>query len=130
MNGGPHLRVSSPWPGRSILMTSAPRSPSICVAVGPARMRVRSKTRMPDNGPDMSCPLRVCGKVPALSAGGGARSRGVAGDCHRSDHLMIYNTSALMEGHSGHRIFRETSRTGEEILCPLAHGPIGLLESP
>ena len=34
-------------PGRSILMISAPRSPSIWVQVGPASTRVRSSTRMP-----------------------------------------------------------------------------------
>src|ERR1700678_2534621 len=34
MNGGAKPRVSSPAPGRSILITSAPRSPSIWAQVG------------------------------------------------------------------------------------------------
>ena len=48
---------------------------------GPARMRVRSKTRMPDNGPDMSCPFGVCGKSKGTVGGrrgkvkGGRRAR-------------------------------------------------------
>lgn len=35
-NGGPHVRVSSPTFGFSILMTSAPKSPSSIVQYGPA----------------------------------------------------------------------------------------------
>ena len=49
--GGAKPRVSSPEPLRSILITSAPRSPSIWVQVGPARTRVRSRTRRPVRGP-------------------------------------------------------------------------------
>src|SRR3954447_19888358 len=45
--GGPQLRVSSPAPGRSTLMTSAPRSASTIVASGPARIREKSAIRMP-----------------------------------------------------------------------------------
>src|SRR5690606_30302943 len=52
--GGPKRRVSSPLPGRSILITSAPRSPRIWVQKGPARMRVRSRTVMPASGPVVS----------------------------------------------------------------------------
>src|SRR5688500_3032480 len=48
--GGVHERVSSPEPGCSILMTSAPRSPRIIVQNGPARLRVRSSTLRPANG--------------------------------------------------------------------------------
>src|SRR5882672_8321074 len=48
--GGPQPRASSPAPGRSILITSAPRSASVWVATGPASTRVRSSTRMPLNG--------------------------------------------------------------------------------
>src|SRR6266850_355974 len=51
MKGGPQLRVSSPLPGGSTLMTSAPISPSIMVHNGPARMRVRSSTRTPASAP-------------------------------------------------------------------------------
>jgi len=48
--GGPHARVSSPVPGFSILITSAPRSANCIVAKGPARTRVKSKTLMPARG--------------------------------------------------------------------------------
>src|SRR3989442_8439046 len=47
---GGQLRVSSPFPGSSILMTSAPMSPSIIEQKGPARTRVRSRTRTPASG--------------------------------------------------------------------------------
>src|SRR5215468_9541576 len=49
-NGG-HPRVSSPLPGSSTLMTSAPMSPRDMAANGPASTRVRSMTRMPASGP-------------------------------------------------------------------------------
>src|SRR5439155_19056366 len=49
-NGG-QLRVSSPLPGSSTLITSAPMSPSIIAQKGPARTRVRSRTRTPASGP-------------------------------------------------------------------------------
>src|SRR3954447_3421243 len=49
--GEPQPRVSSPLPGSSIFTTSAPMSPSIIVQYGPARARVRSRTRMPSRGP-------------------------------------------------------------------------------
>src|SRR5262245_3349457 len=48
-NGG-HERVSSPLPGSSILMTSAPMSPKIIEQKGPASTLVRSSTRTPDSG--------------------------------------------------------------------------------
>src|SRR5688572_25370364 len=51
MNGGPQLRVSSPSPGRSIFITSAPKSANIWLAQGPARTRDRSRTRMWLSGP-------------------------------------------------------------------------------
>src|ERR1700722_18382709 len=47
MNGGPHARVSSPS-GLSTLMTSAPRSASVCPVVGPAKTRASSTTRTPE----------------------------------------------------------------------------------
>ena len=49
-NGGPQLRVSSPVPGRSTLITSAPRSASIIVANGPARIREKSRIRSSPSG--------------------------------------------------------------------------------
>src|SRR2546423_884122 len=53
-NGGPHVRVSSPLPGGSTLITSAPMSPSIIVHRGPASMRVKSSTRSPSSAPTRS----------------------------------------------------------------------------
>src|SRR6185437_8438878 len=47
---GPNCRASSPVPGRSILITSAPRSPSIWADRGPASTRVRSRILMPESG--------------------------------------------------------------------------------
>src|SRR3954463_4008734 len=49
-NGGPHVRVSSPC-GGSTLMTSAPWSPSIWVQYGPPSTRERSITLMPARAP-------------------------------------------------------------------------------
>src|SRR5262245_53573856 len=42
--------AGSPTPGSSILMTSAPKSPSIIVATAPGSNRVRSKTVIPSSG--------------------------------------------------------------------------------
>src|SRR5215831_9941003 len=67
MKGGPQRRVSSPWPGRSILITSAPRSARFCVAHGPASTRVRSRTRTPSRMRDKVAPIIGCGQ-PALTA--------------------------------------------------------------
>src|SRR6266700_3015925 len=47
---GGQPRVSSPLPGSSTLMTSAPMSPSDIEQNGPARTRVKSMTRMPASG--------------------------------------------------------------------------------
>ena len=49
-HGGPQARVSSPLPGRSTLITSAPRSPSSIDAYGPARTREKSATIRPSSG--------------------------------------------------------------------------------
>lgn len=46
----PMPRTTSPS-GDSTLITSAPRSPSICVAEGPMKMVVMSMTRTPVSGP-------------------------------------------------------------------------------
>src|SRR6266850_4713311 len=48
-NGG-QPRVSSPLPGSSTLITSAPMSPRIIEQNGPASTRVRSRTRTPASG--------------------------------------------------------------------------------
>src|SRR5919204_3909361 len=46
---GGHVRDSSPTPGSSTLMTSAPRSPSSAPQYGPASTRERSTTRTPSS---------------------------------------------------------------------------------
>src|SRR3982074_2897611 len=51
MNGGPHPRASSPPSGFSILITSAPMSPRIMPAIGPATACPISITLMPASGP-------------------------------------------------------------------------------
>src|SRR5688572_33154561 len=43
-------------PGRSTLITSAPKSASICVAHGPDSTRLRSSTRILESSPLMSFP--------------------------------------------------------------------------
>src|SRR4030095_1999019 len=53
-HGGPKARESSPTFGRSILMTSAPRSARFCPVHGAASTRERSMTFMWDSGPAIS----------------------------------------------------------------------------
>src|SRR5436305_11291248 len=57
MNGGPHPRASSPPSGFSILITSAPMSPRIMPAIGPATACPISITLMPASGPFIALPL-------------------------------------------------------------------------
>src|SRR5215469_10665836 len=53
-------RVASPPSGASTLITSAPWSPRIIVASGPATFDVRSTTRYPCNGPGMLYSFAKC----------------------------------------------------------------------
>src|SRR5512134_3758190 len=55
--GGPKARESSPFVGRSTLMTSAPRSARFWPVHGAASTRDRSRTRIWDSGPGMTGPL-------------------------------------------------------------------------
>jgi hypothetical protein len=48
---GPNARESSPKVGLSTFITSAPKSARIIVAKGPAKTRVKSRTRIPVKGP-------------------------------------------------------------------------------
>ena len=48
---GPNVRVRSPWPGRSTLMTVAPWSARIAVHEGPKITCVKSRTRTPSSAP-------------------------------------------------------------------------------
>src|ERR1700712_725289 len=57
MNGGPHPRASSPPSGFSILITSAPMSPRIMPAIGPATACPISITLMPASGPFIALSL-------------------------------------------------------------------------
>lgn len=56
-----NLRVSSPRETSSTLMTSAPRSASNIVAVGPARTRVKSRIRTPLSGGGIPGPYGIAG---------------------------------------------------------------------
>ena len=56
VHGGPQARVSSPEPGRSTLITVAPRSARVIVASGPASTRLKSATSSPDSAPLMPAP--------------------------------------------------------------------------
>src|SRR3954465_12138540 len=51
IHGGPKARESSPRPGRSTLITSAPRSARFWLAQGAASTRDKSRTRMCERGP-------------------------------------------------------------------------------
>ena len=55
VNGGPHFLVSSPH-GASTLITSAPKSDSIWVLNGPAKIRDKSTILVPANIPLMLLP--------------------------------------------------------------------------
>src|SRR4051812_7855888 len=59
MNGGPHPRASSPPSGFSILITSAPMSPRIMPAIGPATACPISITLMPASSPSIAFLLQV-----------------------------------------------------------------------
>ncbi len=56
---GPMLRMKSPTPGSSTLITSAPRSASRVAANGAATRVPRSRTRTPASGPLMMLEARA-----------------------------------------------------------------------
>src|SRR6185437_1103300 len=58
LRAGPSTRVVSPS-GGSILITSAPRSPSCCAAHGPSTTVVQSRILTPARGPAIAFPPRV-----------------------------------------------------------------------
>ena len=66
VRNGPFPRAGSPVSGCSTLITSAPRSAMSIVENGPARMRVRSMTRMPSSGPGMGQLLVRKARNPAI----------------------------------------------------------------
>src|SRR2546423_6134266 len=65
----PHVRIGSPAPGCSTLMTSAPNSPSAVATIGPAARVAASTTRSPCNGPRISDigPDRGAGQAEVLA---------------------------------------------------------------
>src|SRR3954447_16663511 len=64
MNGGPHARASSPPSCFSILITSAPMSPRIMPAIGPATACAISITFIPASGPVMACSPESDRRIP------------------------------------------------------------------
>src|SRR4051812_14584079 len=74
-----HLRSGSPSPGGSILITSAPKSPSVLAQNGPAMRLPSSSTRIPVRGPAMQA--RLCSERPrhaeldAIVVGAGGSGR-------------------------------------------------------
>src|SRR5471030_1312981 len=81
----PCWRTGSPSPGVSTLMTSAPMSASSIEQNGPARMRVRSTTRIPVSGKLSSCalmrvsmPARSCARRCPRQIAGERRQQGQA----------------------------------------------------
>src|SRR5688500_18806723 len=106
-NGG-QPRVSSPLPGSSTLMTSAPMSPSSIAQYGPARTRVRSSTRIPFNG----CSAGTCPPVPhplgKAACDGVDAVAGVPGTppeepraLHRPQVREVVNVVDRLDGHRG-----------------------------
>src|SRR5262245_34230623 len=57
----PHVRIGSPEPGCSTLMTSAPNSAKFVPAIGPAASVAASMTRSPWSGPARSTTGRDAG---------------------------------------------------------------------
>src|SRR6476620_8725538 len=99
---GPSVRVESP-PGASTLMTSAPRSPSICVAEGPMKTVVRSSTLMPDSGPENSviCFTSLGARQPPLAHSRCCLSPGCSwSSSRRDDHLSPPEQAVLQRGHA------------------------------
>ncbi|SOZ23098.1 hypothetical protein CBM2608_A210122 [Cupriavidus taiwanensis] len=80
--GGPQVRVSSPAPGRSILITSAPKSARFWAHHGPARTRVRSRTRRWLKAPMAVFEAEARGIGCGMRALGAPRKRGGAGWLH------------------------------------------------
>src|SRR5579875_67362 len=108
----PYRRAASPWPGRSILMTSAPMSPRICVLRGPAKMCVKSTTRTPSSRRlvTLALPARLR-RLQRLGAGGVVQYGGVlvAGD----------ELARIGLAHLDRQIEVDTSL----LLVPPGHGP-------
>src|SRR6516162_11032120 len=94
-------RVASPPSGASTLMMSAPWSPRIIVASGPATFDVRSTTRYPCNGPGMLHPVKERLVKPRLDL--------FAQQAQRRHHLLVWNKAAAIQ-------FRENAVDAELVL--------------
>src|SRR3546814_1247767 len=69
-----------------MLITSAPGSPKSWVQVGPARMRVRSKTRRPVSGAVMQWESSAAMRLSGLCRRRAKRSSAEAGVSHDEQH--------------------------------------------
>src|SRR5215469_2013608 len=85
----PPARVASPPSGASTLITSAPWSPRIIVASGPATFEVRSTTRYPWSGPGMLYPFAKYLMKP--------RHYLFAQQTQRGHHLLVPNEAAAVD---------------------------------
>ena len=113
-------RERSPAPGRSILTTSAPKSPSTCVAHGPISICVKSRTVTPSSG----CTLLI-DRTTGTVASRGTRShlqliaRDQRPGHRRRDELDRHRERELQS--LQHRLFRRLHRersTGEDVVGP------------
>src|SRR3954454_28045 len=98
----PHSRIESGLPGGSTLITSAPRSPSIRPANGPASMPPSSTTRTPASGGAPSsgagierCDERVSGLIDVLLHDQ-RRAFGVAAAERRHELLVVMRGLAAL----------------------------------
>src|SRR5215472_18733943 len=100
---GGQPRVSSPLPGSSILITSAPMSPRNMDPNGPARIRVKSITRTPARG----------GRAVLLLLAARDALRGA-----RADLRLVLST-----GHSFQESFDEALADGRDLLAAIPRAP-------
>src|SRR5690606_33657166 len=90
---GWYPRSSSPVPGRSILITSAPASARIGLASGPGSSVLKSRTLMPASGRMGFSAAEDVGEHEVLERGRLDRALGqqfrLAGDAHRSVRRIV-----------------------------------------
>src|SRR5260370_31229224 len=91
---GGQPRVSSPLPGSSTLMISAPMSPRIIEQNGPASTRVRARTRIPASG-GLLFPLSPSGGEGRRSSSDAHFERRGEGWVNEGDHPSLPNPFLL-----------------------------------
>src|ERR1700730_12881278 len=108
---GQALRITSPS-GDSTLITSAPKSPRICVEYGPITTEVRSRTRTPSSGPAIFQPLVIqLGKQLARLG----RIAGAQHALRERLHLAeVGEQDALLDGEQLRRVHREVAQAQPE----------------